>query len=69
MYSENPKQKASKGSVQIKVSNSQLQLVFSFAGKRHYLSLGFDDAPQTRKLAEMRAREIAGSVKDVMMDM
>jgi integrase len=58
MYSNNSQRKASKGSVQVKVSNNRLQLVFSFGGKRHYLSLGFTDTPQTRKLAEMRAREI-----------
>ena len=50
--------KASKGSVQIKNSNDRLQLVFNFARKRHYLSLGFDDTPRNRMLAEMRAREI-----------
>lgn len=50
--------KASKGSVQIKNSNDRLQLVFNFARKRHYLSLGFDDTLRNRMLAEMRAREI-----------
>lgn len=58
MYSKGKSRKASKGSVQIKTSNGRLQLVFSFSGKRHYLFLGFDDTPQNRKLAEMRAREI-----------
>jgi integrase len=61
MYSKSTKSqkgKASKGSVQIKTSNGRLQLVFSYAGRRHYLSLGFADTPQTRKFAEKRAREI-----------
>lgn len=58
MYTQSNKRKASKGSVQIKTSNGRLQLVFSYGGKRHYLSLGFDDTPQDRKLAEMKAREI-----------
>ena len=58
MHSNNLQRKATKGSVQIKVSNGRLQLVFSYRGKRHYLSLGFPDTSQTRKLAEMRAREI-----------
>jgi integrase len=58
MYSNANKSKASKGSVQIKTSNGRLQLVFSYGGKRHYLSLGFDDTPQNRKLAEMKARRI-----------
>lgn len=58
MYSQNTQHKASKGSVQVKVSNSRLQLVFSHAGKRHYLSLGYSDTKQSRKLAEMKARQI-----------
>ena len=58
MYSKSKGRKASKGSVQIKNSNGRLQLVFSFGGRRHYLSLGFDDTPANRKLAELKAREI-----------
>jgi hypothetical protein len=58
MYSESRKGKASKGSVQVKNSNGRLQLVFSYAGKRHYLSLGFDDTLTTRSLAEMKANQI-----------
>jgi integrase len=50
--------KASKGTVQIKISNDRLQLVFSFRGKRHYLSTGFPDTKANRKLAEMKARQI-----------
>ncbi|MFE4108694.1 Arm DNA-binding domain-containing protein [Almyronema epifaneia] len=50
--------KASKGSVQIKTSNGRLQLVFSYQGKRRYISLGFDDTVQNRKLAELKARQI-----------
>ncbi|MBD2067359.1 tyrosine-type recombinase/integrase [Leptolyngbya sp. FACHB-671] len=58
MNSNDTRRKASKGSVQIKVSNSRLQLVFSHAGKRHYLSLGFSDTPEARALAEMKASQI-----------
>jgi integrase len=58
--------KASKGTVQIKTSNvrkawatpNRLQLVFSFGGKRHYLSTGFTDTKANRKLAEMKSRQI-----------
>ena len=50
--------KASKGSVQIKSSNNRLQLVFSFGGKRRYMSTGFSDTPINRKSAEMKARQI-----------
>lgn len=58
MYSKTPTGKASKGSVQILNSNGRLQLRFRFASKRHYISLGFSDTSENRKLAEMKAREI-----------
>ncbi|MDZ4874974.1 MAG: Tyrosine recombinase XerC [Chroococcidiopsis cubana SAG 39.79] len=58
MYSESWKHKASKGAVRVKNSNGRLQLVFSYGGKRHYLSLGFDDTPTTRSLAQMRVNQI-----------
>ncbi len=52
------KQKSDKGSVQIKVSNNRLQLVFRYAGKRYYLSTGFADTVVNRKMAEQKARAI-----------
>ncbi len=58
MYSKTPTGKVSKGSVQIITSHDRLQLRFRFAGKRHYLSLGFPDSTTNRKLAEKKAREI-----------
>jgi integrase len=61
MYSEGKEKrqhKASKGAIQVKNSNGWLQLVFSHAGKRHYLSLGYYDTPETRRLAEMTANQI-----------
>jgi integrase len=58
MLLPNLKSKSSKGSVQIKTSNGRLQLVFSYAGKRHYLSLGFSDTKTHRKLAEAKARQL-----------
>jgi integrase len=57
--------KASKGSVQIKSSNNRLQLVFSFGGKRHYLSAGYPDTSEYRKLAKMKASEIE---KDILYE-
>ncbi|WP_416350961.1 tyrosine-type recombinase/integrase [Rivularia sp. UHCC 0363] len=56
--SQKSRHKASKGTVQIKTSNERLQLVFSFGGKRHYLSTGFTDTKANRKLAEMKAKQI-----------
>ena len=58
MGSQKSNKKASKGTVQIKTSNQRLQLVFSFGGKRHYLSTGFTDTQANRKLAEMKAKQI-----------
>jgi integrase len=58
MYSKSSDRRASKGSVQIKNSNERLQLVFSYAGKRHYLSLGLEDNKVNRKFAERKARDI-----------
>ncbi|MBW4522561.1 MAG: DUF3596 domain-containing protein [Scytolyngbya sp. HA4215-MV1] len=56
--SNTSKQKASKGTVQIKVSNGRLQLVFSWQGQRFYLSLGLPDTTINRKAAEAKARQI-----------
>jgi integrase len=56
MYSKSVSRKASGGSVQIKVSNGRLQLVFTYAGERKYLSLGLRDSPATRKVAEAKAK-------------
>lgn len=58
MYFQNTQRKTSKGFVKIKVSNSRLQLVFSHAGKRHYLSLGLPDSRVNRKAAEAKAKLI-----------
>lgn len=58
MYSKAATGKASKGTVQIINSHERLQLRFRYAGKRHYISLGFSDTATNRKLAEMKAREI-----------
>jgi len=62
MYSNNPSRRAFKGSVQIKVSNDRIQLVFSVAGKRHYLSTGLADTPGNRKMAERKAAMIEDDI-------
>jgi hypothetical protein len=62
MYPKTSPVKASKGSVQIKVSNGRLQLVFSYSGKRHYLSLGFPDNKINRKVAEAKAKIIESDI-------
>ena len=56
------KQKAQKGSVQIKSSNERLQLVFTFAEKRRYLSLGLPDTKLNRKAAEAKAKLIEADI-------
>lgn len=58
MNSNLPKRKASKGTVQVLVSNDRLQLRFRYAGKRHYLSVGLPDTSVNRKVAEQKARQI-----------
>jgi hypothetical protein len=58
MQSNSSSRKASKGSVQVKSSHGRLQLVFSHAGKRHYLSLGVPDTKTHRKVAEIKAGQI-----------
>ena len=63
MYSDLTTGKAANGSIQIKSSNNRLQLAFSFGGKRHYLSTGYPDTSQHRKLAQMKASEIE---KDIL---
>ncbi len=62
MYSQSTQHKASKGSVQIKISNGRLQLVFSHGGKRHYLSLGLPDNKVNRKAAEAKAKLIESDI-------
>ena len=56
------KQKAQKGSVQIKSSNERLQLVFTFAEKRRYLSLGLPDTKLNRRAAEAKAKLIEADI-------
>lgn len=64
MHSKSRQRKKSKsGSVQIKTSNDRLQLVFSFGGKRHYLSLGLSDNPFNRKQAHDKAFEIQKDIE------
>lgn len=50
--------RASKGEVKVIVSNDRLQLRFSFAGDRYYLSIGLRDNVTNRKVAESKARQI-----------
>ncbi|MEB3230195.1 MAG: DUF3596 domain-containing protein [Leptolyngbyaceae bacterium] len=58
MNSDLLKRKASKGTVQVLVSNDRLQLRFRYGGKRHYISVGLPDTSINRKAAEQRARQI-----------
>ncbi len=41
----NTRSRAKVGTVQIKVSNNRLQLVFRYGGKRYYVSTGLRDTP------------------------
>jgi integrase len=54
--------KAQSGTVCIKSSNDRLQLVFSFGGRRHYLSLGLPDTLVNRRAAEAKAKLIESDI-------
>jgi len=58
MYSPKSHKKARTGSVQIRSSNNRLQLVFTFDGKRYFVSTGLRDTPFNRKQAQDRALEV-----------
>lgn len=57
-----PKERHNKGSVAILVSNDRLQLRFSYAGKRHYISLGLTDTIANRRVAEAKAKLIESDI-------
>lgn len=62
MFSKDTQRKANKGSVQIKISNGRLQLVFSHGGKRHYLSTGLADNKINRRAVEAKAKLIESDI-------
>lgn len=63
MYSRNNRNRSKVGSVQIKISNNRLQLVFRHGGKRHYISTGFADTPLNRKLVQEKAFQIQRDIE------
>lgn len=63
MYARKSSRKAKSGSVQVKISNNRLQLVFSHGGKRHYFSTGLTDSPLHRKLAQDKAFQIQRDIE------
>lgn len=65
MYPEKnrDRKKATTGSVQIKVVRNSLQLVFTYGGKRHYVSPGLNDTPLNRKLAQDKAVQIQRDIE------
>jgi integrase len=65
MYSKSAKPSpsiANRGSVPIKTSNGRLQLVFTYAGVRQYLSLGLTDSPANRQIASAKAKLIESDI-------
>lgn len=58
MYSGKRRKKAKTNSVQVRSSNNRLQLVFSFKGKRYFVSTGLGDSPYNRKQAYDKAFEV-----------
>lgn len=65
MYSKasRNRKKSKVGSVQYRSSNNRLQLVFTFGGKRHFLSTGLSDTPYNRKLVQDKALEIERDIQ------
>ncbi|EKU99169.1 Integrase [Leptolyngbya sp. PCC 7375] len=57
------RRKAKTGSVKVRNSNNRLQLVFTLAGKRHFVSLGLTDTPLNRKLAQDKAFEVQRDIE------
>jgi integrase len=62
MPSKNSSTKAPKGSVRLKISNERVQLVFTVAGKRYYLSTGLMDTPSNRRVAQRKAALIEDDI-------
>ena len=62
MSSTSKRRLAPRGSVRTKVSNGSLQLVFSYGGKRRYLSLRLPDSAVNRKIAEAKAKLIESDI-------
>ncbi|MEO0887788.1 MAG: site-specific integrase, partial [Cyanobacteria bacterium J06648_10] len=52
------RRKAAKRTVRIKNSCGWLQLVFTFSGRRRYLSSAVEDSKSARSLAQMKAKKI-----------
>ena len=46
------------GSAQVRNSNNRLQLVFTFGGKRYFISTGLGDTPYNRKQAGDKALNV-----------
>jgi integrase len=56
--SQSKREKAAKGSVQVKAVKGRLRLVWSFQSQRYFLSLEMEDSPLSRKVAEAKAKLI-----------
>jgi len=55
--------KAKTGSVTIRSSNNRPQLVFTHAGKRHFVSLGLSNTPLNMKTAQETAFEVQRDIQ------
>lgn len=58
--------KAKVGTVTVRNSNNRLQLVFTYAGKRHFVSLGLSKSPLNLKKAQDIALSLGrnGAIQD-----
>jgi integrase len=60
--SQSKREKAAKGSVQVKAVKGRLRLVWSFQEQRYFLSLETEDSALSRKVAEAKAKLIETDV-------
>jgi integrase len=63
MYSRNQHRQAKTGKVGIRNSNERLQLVFTYGGKRHFVSLGLSNSPVNQVLAQEKAFQIQRDIE------
>jgi integrase len=57
------RKKTKSGSVRVKVSRNSMQLVFTYGGRRHYVSPGLLDNPLNRMLAQEKAFQIQRDIE------
>lgn len=63
MYAKNSRRKSKTGSVLVRECRGYLRIVFTYGGKRHFLSTGFPNTPLNRNLAQETAFQIQRDIE------